>query len=180
MPCDFKTSAAESAADMDLNIIFFISITPSIICGNTGNGRRRGSAIRNENVRSAICICETDVSDVFIGDYIFKLQTAKAETPFPEPVNPSPSSVVAFTLTAPRATSHTEARLRRMVSIKGASLGLCATTVTSILLIVYPFERTMSTTAFNSFILSAPAYLSSLSGKSLPISPSAAAPSSAW
>ena len=55
--------------------------------------------------------------------YFSMRHTAWAAMPSPVPVKPSPSSVVALTLTASISTPHAEAIFPRMVSIYGRSFG---------------------------------------------------------
>ena len=109
--------------------------------------------------------------------YIFvTIQTACAEIPSPHPVKPSFSSVVALTLTRSASILIARARFLLMRSMKGESFGACAMTVASTFDTQYPCTSSRQQTRLSKIRLSAPFYFSSVSGKCLPISPSAAAP----
>ena len=95
------------------------------------------------------------------------------------PVKPRCSSVVALTFTCDSSSPSVFAIFSLICGICSASLGFCAITVASIFSITYPSPCNSSPTCASSFRLSAPSYAGSVSGKCCPISPSAAAPSSA-
>ena len=104
------------------------------------------------------------------------LATASAAMPSPLPANPSFSVVVAFIFTASSVMPRSFATSSRMAAIYGANLGRCAIIVTSALLTCHPSFWSISTTTRRRRRLSAPSYLSSVSGKCFPISPLPAAP----
>ena len=99
--------------------------------------------------------------------------------PSSRPVKPRRSSVVALTLTWESSRCSVRAIFSRIFAMCGASFGFWAITVASIFSMAYPFWFKSSPTWARSCRLSAPSYTGSVSGKCCPISPRAAAPSSA-
>lgn len=105
--------------------------------------------------------------------------TAETETPSSRPSKPRCSVVVALTDTWSSPTPIAPAIAVRMASICGRNLGRCIRIVQSTFPISYPFSRSSAATLRSSIFESMPLKSSDVSGKCIPMSPSAAAPSSA-
>src|SRR5205823_7119102 len=107
------------------------------------------------------------------------LATAIAAMPSRRPRSPSPSGLLAFTLTRSMSSPSVSASRLAIPSRCGASRGASASTVASTLTSRPPREVTSSTTRRSSARLEIPRYRGSPSGKWRPRSPSASAPRSA-
>ena len=108
--------------------------------------------------------------------YFFKSATAYTSHPSPLPTKPSFSVVVAFTDTCEMSIPITEAMHSRIGMIYGASFGFCMAMVMSTFATDQPSARTSDITRESRILLSMPANSSEVSGKCLPMSPSASAP----
>ncbi len=105
--------------------------------------------------------------------------TARASMARHWPTGPRRSAVLAFTFTWSTCRPKAPAMRSRMAGMWAARRGACATTVLSMLPICQPCARTRRAASCNSTTESAPRNCASVSGKCVPMSPSAAAPSSA-
>src|SRR6266852_1196534 len=105
--------------------------------------------------------------------------TASAAMPSPRPIAPSRSAVLALMLTWPRSISRSAARFATIAPVCDAILGACAMMVASTLATLKPAARIFLPTSRSRVRLFAFLYFGFVSGKCSPISPSAAAPSSA-
>ena len=110
---------------------------------------------------------------------VVSAQIAWDEIPCSAPVKPSPSSVVAFTLIWLTSICNAAAIFFSISSMYGRIFGFWAMIVASMFSTIYPFSSISFATCSNNLILEIPLYCGSVSGKCFPMSPSAAAPSSA-
>src|SRR5262245_2957752 len=94
----------------------------------------------------------------------------------PRPISPRPSFVFPLMLTRSSDTPRTAARLARIWSMYGASLGRSRMTVASTLPTARPSARTTSTARLSRSTLEAPFHRGSVSEKWRPMSPAPAAP----